>query len=443
MAKLNSIDDFLNHRGAGGTGGQYLKSWKQRPGTIDVFLHTKRIPQPLWAHAWHKIEPRTDKNTQKQTKEVWSDRFVCHEPEAVLKEQYKRDQDTGERETPPIHCPFCRFTDHIRMLVRTRKLEWKEPIFRFTGDGDPDRNVVIHAAGIYGGYAKVEKGTKEAEELKSAGIYLNKVWAEKAEAKLHYVMAIVNANNPSDGVQIAVEPGLLGQKIQTVISKQREALQDKGNPFIHPYAIRWKAMPDAKKIDDKYDALPLPALPLTSQIAKLIRSNPPDISSLLKPGNITSLRARLEQQATPALRKLMKEADWDEIFKVVPVEEEDESLEFPTDGGEVHTREPGDDSDEDDAAVDEDSICEDCKAPMEPSDTKCKNCGTVYEVTDEVTPEPEPEKPVRRIAPAQTAARTVVATTKVQVTSTKAAVEDDDGDDIPFDKPQQVRRAKR
>jgi len=451
-SRFKTQEDFLNHSGQmeSGSRSNFLMSWRKKGHVdpkepdvryIDVWLHTIAVPQARWTHGWHKIEVRESRETKRITKEVWSDAFVCHEEEAVLKKQYKR-RDDGSREAFPEFCPSCRLVEVVYQLVTTGKfvhdgkviakgkLSWVEPMFEYAGS-DSQRNVILHAAGLYNGYKDIEVGSDEAAALRDANIFPKTAWRETTNSKLTYLFALVDNAEVSKGVQITEEANLLGEKVRQVIAKSCEARVteedpkgEAGNPFRIPYAIRWKYNgKDGLGFDKRYDALKLENKPLTEEIKALITSPPKDwFVKKLEVGDPKLFRAVLEKHATEACKKIIP---WDWIFDCAVVGTEAASrpaavrdpAEPPKAGGRTKVK----------AAPKEPErvVCGDgCDAMLLPTDRECPKCHATFNV------DAEPAAPPPRAA-ASTNGRTAPAA------PTKPPVEDedldgDDDSDLPF-----------
>ncbi len=359
MTTTSDWDEFRSYRASGG-GGKFLGNWKEA-GEVDVWIHTQCPPVPFWHHAWRKIESRQDKTTKAVTREVWSDRIVCVESPVVLRNQYRFKE--GVRESPPVSCPMCRMVDAIRLLVRNKKLGLTAKVFAFQGG---DKAVAIHAGGIYCGFKGVEAGTEDAKLLGESGIALREAWKEDGRAKLSFIFRVLVGSAVADGIQIAIETGLLGTKVQSVINKSIKGAKceadpngERGNLAVRPFAMQWSYDAGAI-INEKYDAmkLELEAHPLTAVIERAIRGPAPSIDHLLAAPDFATLRARLEHAALPEVRKILP---WDEIFDVPRPKE--------------------------DALSAKETIpCDRCQAPMDPKAPKCVQCGTEYDVEDEPCP---------------------------------------------------------
>ncbi|GAC1449209.1 MAG: hypothetical protein PVSMB8_08340 [Vulcanimicrobiaceae bacterium] len=306
---LKTVDDFLGHRGSSGGGANFLSAaWRKSPGYIDVWMHTEIIPIPVWIHgAPSRLRVYTDKKTNKVHTDVWGGQWTCHESEDVLKVQNKFDD--GKRIMIPRRCSLCRLVMFVSELVEDGKLEMTKPLFRFEGD-DPNKAQIFHAGGLVGLFGSDNLSEAEVEAMKKAGISPSEAWNESAKAKLNYVFSVVEHANTSRGCQVTMQTGLLGQKVQAAIEHTRmSAGSEEGDPFTHPYAIRWLYKPTEKEFSKKYDALRMEKLKLTKEIDKLIRGTPPDTSIFTKKFDQKTMRTFLEAHC---LAK--KEIPWDAIF---------------------------------------------------------------------------------------------------------------------------------
>ena len=390
MAEFNTVDDFLNHKGTEGGSGKRLKSWAKDPGFMNFWLHTKQMPCSVLFHRIPELVIRQDKDDRSVTKKnVWGRQHACWEDESILKKQRFRTPE-GRREHPPTKCGICRLIEAIRELVLDGKLQDTDVLFRFEGSDNPTENKILHAGG-FANMWKREADDDEKERLKKHGIYLSKAWDENAVAKLNYVFAGVNHDAPSDGLQIAVQTQLLGDKVKRTIRNEIASKDgDDGNPFIKPYCIRFLYKAEEKKFDDKYDALRIDRLKLSPEIEKIIRGERPDISRFTRKFNQKDMRATLEKHATEIARNVLP---WDVIFDVPgydvdPAEEEKEQPSAKASVPEKVESKP--------AAKPADEMgdpCDDCGAPMTKTQTKCGKCGATYANDD---PPPAQAKPAAK-----------------------------------------------
>lgn len=428
-------DEFLEHSGREQY-GKFFGNWKKRtPPRADVWLHTGLAPKPSWRHQFYRVETRENKETKEEERVVWSMTFNCHEHESVLKKQFKLDDD-GYRLVPPEKCPMCRMVECIRAAVVEKRLSPLEPIFRFVGD-DEDEATELVAIGLLNAFPKSKEGfaavDKSGErqnddeyalptykEFRDAELSLKDGWKQNAMAKLSYVFAIVDNDDPSRGVQIATETGLLGDKVKGVIADRRDQLgSDEGSLAKNPAAIRWMHKPDEQEFGKKYHALLMPKLPLTDEIEALIRSDPPDLTSQLDPGDTGTLRALMERYA-------LVDLPFDEIFaghsstprdskdkaktgssssSKKPLKDEEEEDEIPTRQKKAaEAKKPDPKSKKKDEPIEFE--CSECGEGLRASDTECPKCGTPVDddETESAEDTPPPKKSMAAAAPAKKSA---------------------------------------
>jgi|HubBroStandDraft_4_1064222.scaffolds.fasta_scaffold53103_3 hypothetical protein len=306
-----TVREFLGHS-ARGSKRNFLKSWKDKhPFSITTWLHTRAPIISVYRHRFVRVVRRNVEG--KPTVEIWSDNLVCWESEELLQKQNYYDRDTGEREEPPVICGHCRLTDWLRNEIRAERLDWREPVFRFVCD-DPSKTVVLHAGGMCHGSKRDGSGmfgdkklTAERKKMmieiprdRGGPVYQKNAFKEDSSAKLEYVMAIVDNDEPGKGCQIAIEGSLLGQKVQDVITTAMKSLGgDEGDPSLHPYAIQWEHDPsDGIEFGKKYNALRMERIRLTAAIKKLIVDDPPpDLQAVCEKFDPNTHKANLERQA--------------------------------------------------------------------------------------------------------------------------------------------------
>ncbi len=373
------LDDFLNDRTGGGVDAKFLSKWNKRvPPQVDVAFHRgSPVATKVFRHNLQRLVPLEDKITRKRVVKVWSDNAVCRESEDVLKKQNKRDPD-GVRLLPPQHCGICKMLEHVRSLVAVGELSWVDPIFRYMGD---EEEVVIHAGGLYNAYGQWDKlSDAEKAEVVEAKIKPRESWKENANAKLNYIFRVAEYGKPDLGIQIAIETGLLGDKVKKVIRDKMESDgDDEGNPIKNPYVVRWKKVAEAKTFNDSYDANAMPKLKLDETMMELItNAKSPDISSLTEPHNPGSVRATLETHC-------LVDLPWDQLFdakaEAPAVKQRPAQAQVP---GKVERKQ--------EPEPEAEFGCDECGEAMKASDTKCKSCGHEYEVEKEEAPPPPPKK---------------------------------------------------
>jgi hypothetical protein len=427
MGRL-TLAEYMQHSNRGGGGRKsYLKQWKnEAPFAITVWLSTQASIYTLWRHNFQKVEPRENKDTKEKTREVWMNKLVCWESEEVLSKQYWRDKFSGEREYPPQVCPHCLLIEDVRRRcmrgaeIRAERekvttadvakrekeirkaqlaedaLDWLMPLFRFEGT-DPTKTVTIHAGGMYNAFGS--KDLTEGDKKRMAAvprteggpIYSKDSFKQSQWAKMEYVYVVANHDDVAAGLQIAIEPNLLGDKMKSEIAKQMKRNgQEKGNPILHPYAFRWEHNSDKTiSFDKKYDATAMDQLGMSPAIEKLVRgTDPPDVGPLLERFNARTHRAMLERHALVQL-------PWDEYFRAAFALEargekgQEEERRAPEVGREIEVP-------DDDAAEEEEVECDGCHEAMPASATKCPHCGAEYEVEVAAPPEPPPPPRMKR-----------------------------------------------
>lgn len=407
--RVNSVDDFINHRGSTMGKSNFLKWKKDGVGRVTVWMHMSLLPQPVWIHPFIKVVVRTDEKTRKQETRVWMDRLVCHEDEDVLKE-YKKDRSDPEVRAKLTHCGMCRFDDWLMTQIKSGKLDPLKPVFHFKSDND-DETKLFHAGGLVGliNDEYVDSLDEEGKDrLKKAGVSLRYIFGENTLAKLNYIFGVVNESDTAAGVQLAIEPELLGDKVKMVIHKARKSKgSEAGDPFKNPYAIEWEANAKARKINEKYEATMIESVKLTPIVKRLITGPVPSIKHMTKPFDQATLRAFLERHC------MLKGVPWDDIFKVEergaePEPEVDPDMEFPPEGADADDDVPFDQpasapsvgaSDSSPSAADDDELyeCAVCgKGSVDP--LLCTHCGAKYDEAGKLTfdPRAKPEEPKMR-----------------------------------------------
>lgn len=414
--RFGSTKSFAKHRAGGG--GRFLSKWKEK-GSIDVWFHTKEMPIAVWRHQFPTMVVRKDRDTKDEVTHVWSKDYVCHEDHDVLEDQYKRDRDTGERKSPPERCAICKLAEwcyqQARLFEETRDdkrpkgLSAVTPLFRFEGD-DPKETTTLHIGGICNLFKRDDLSDALKKEMKEAKIFPKEAWKQNAWARCQYAMFVVDNNHPDNGVQIAVEAGLLGEKVKEVMNDEL----DKNDIDIQtkPYCMQWEYFEKETNFQKKYKASVLRKQKATGRILELIRGDEvPELpDDLTVPFNQLALRAVLESKCVlPNHEKIIP---WDEIFPSAEqiakwakadkaeaerakkaAEEEAESDDDADDADEPDADDDADDAeekpkakkadaddDEDDEDEDDEQIaCDDCGKPMSIDDTECASCGATYD----------------------------------------------------------------
>lgn len=381
-----SLEGFLTHN-PNDRFSKFVGNWKKAdPPQLDVFLHTKMLPVPVWRHPMYKVLVIEDKATKEPVMRVWGDNLVCAEHEVVLKAQWRRKPD-GTREVPVQSCCQCKLIDAVYLLLEEEKLKWTQPILRFQGDLAKETRV-IHAGGLIGEFGKKDLDAQELELLRKVGISQKEdAWKETFRPKAEYLCHLVDARKVGDGLKVSWETAGLGDKIRDVIRSQFESWKDsptpdKGSIVKSPYCIRFKFNDAEKDPHKKYSVNRLDSVEATGEILAIIQGPKPDYAALVKPPPADELRARLEKAAFPEFRKLL---DWDAVFgKPKAAADKPAEPRAPEVGG----------AQEDDDKV----LCDNeaCRKPIGITDKKCEHCGHVYEVEEEAKPAAPPPPPTRR-----------------------------------------------
>ncbi len=433
-----AMDQFLGHSTKSGGSSQFLRGWRKRnPPAVNVVLHTGAPIVALWQHGIPRIFEKKDEKTGEVTRVTFGGQFNCLEDESVLVKQYRRDRDTGERVLPPVVCPVCRLLEALRVLYAEGQIGFADDVFRWEGD-DPQDVQVLTLGGMLNLYGNNRLSDEEKEAMRDAGIKLTEAWKENAWSKCNYLFTVVDSDEPEAGVQIAIETTGLGDATKECIHSQIVSEgEERGNPVVTPYVIRWEHHPNAKEFNKKYKAYPVRKIAITPQVRELIDSDPPDIDNLIRGGNVSKLRAELEARCVLQDPSVIP---WDDIFGPAEAagygdreeEAEPDAAEdapppvqkkapvtkpkteappakpaaepAPAATGRKRKEapkpepEPEPEPETEPAAEQEMIPCDECGAPMLPTATKREKCGAEYEV------EPaEPVEPAKVEAPAKPA----------------------------------------
>ena len=390
---FNSIDEFLSHRSNESSKSNLLGKWKKDPGYIDVWLHTKRIPKPVWVHSFPVKKTWTDKLTGEEVTRYFPEKFVCHESDRFLKD-FHRELATGKNSVVPEKCPVCKFIHHVRTQIARGKLAWTDVLYEFVEDRDA---LVLHAGGIYGAFNRAKDDKEAQADLRKHGIFLKDAWKETLLAKCNYVLSLVPEENPS--VVVTVEPSLLGDKVKECIATTMEALgTEDGNPFLNPWCIRLKYNEKETEFSKKYSAIRMAKVALSSEVESLIFGDAPSIDSQTRPFNTNKMRLLMEEACKVQI-------DFDVIFGEEHEKKSASKIKEPASTSMKAAPVASPSRRAKKAPVVEEIPCEDCQAPMLITDSVCKKCGAEYEVG-------EPARPTSKATPSK--------------------MKDEDEDDLPF-----------
>jgi hypothetical protein len=438
------LRDFINKQQGRGGGSRHFRRWKDEGDhSATVFIHPAGQILALWRHPFMRVEAREDKVTRVQSREVWMDRLVCYESSDVLEKQNYLSRETGEREYPPVLCPFCIMLEHLRSLVADRRLDWRTPLFKFEGT-DLSKTRIFHVGGVTGLFnsrklSDAQKAQMNGTELPAqqdprwyppakwyGPVYQSgpkAAFMQDMRASLEYAFPVVDVNDVKTGVQVAIERSSLGDKIQETIQKSiKGAISPTdpegrgGDPSVRPFAFRLEYDGrDGVEPAKRYDVIKMGNTPITADIARLLEGAPPDFGKLAERFNLRTIRARLEQHALQKLpldSYFKKALEWEERHKgeseARAAQERAETRPAP----EVGRTEPGfrpPPVQYDPTLVEASKpqgfspIADDlfgcdktpnCPGVMRATDTRCPTCGASYEVVAEPPP-PPPKLPPR------------------------------------------------
>jgi hypothetical protein len=366
-----SLDEFLGHK-TGSQRGSFLSNWKKRPEhSVNLWLHKSAPFKVLWRHNMSRVVELRDGGGT----DVWGANWVCWEDEAILKDQFKRED--GDRISPPRRCPICKMLEWIYQEIREGRLDWTEEVFNFEGD-NAEHNITYHAGGLVGLFGSKNLTDDQKRELRKARIFAKESWKEVAWAKANYLFCVVEHEKPADGVQITIEPALLGDKLKAAMRHQlKRKGREKGDPRINPYAFEFSFHPEELEFGKKYDVCDLgpEVVPLTEEIDRLISGDPPETSQITRDFAADAVRMELEEHACI-------EIPFDDFFPAGRLK----SVAKPT---EDEGDDAKDESDTDKVA------CDECGKLISLDDKKCPFCGHVYEEEDEPATPPSPKPKTR------------------------------------------------
>src|SRR5262249_22788977 len=155
---------------------------------LNFWLHMQQKPYAIFYHRFPElvVRPKKDGHPNEFLRNVWGRRFACWEDDETLKKQRFRTPE-GLREKPPTKCGSCRLQEAIREFIRDGKLRDTDVIFEIGGADDAKEDMVIRAGSFVNLWgSKPDDDTKN--RLRSAGVRLDRAWAESGVAKCNYVL---------------------------------------------------------------------------------------------------------------------------------------------------------------------------------------------------------------------------------------------------------------
>lgn len=288
-----ALTTFLNSAQRSG-GGQWLPKWKDR-GKIVVWLHTKVEPVIVYSHQFTSLEVGQDADTGKARSFVKWWKFVSPDPDPVHRNQNFRDDDDNMR-VPPDRDPFLLLREWLR---RADHIGMDDAIFKWVNP--KDNETTIWTRGELSGL--IDRGKRK--------------FGHTLDTKIEYIFAVVRNDAPGDGVLLARETQLVGQKVVEVIrQRQGEHGDEGGDPTLNPYAFVWQYNDAEKSPMNKYKVWKGDH-PCSDDIwAAITSDDPPDPSEFarFRDGDLQKMRAVMEAAARSAGATL----PFDEIFSDDP-----------------------------------------------------------------------------------------------------------------------------
>lgn len=312
-----TMDEFLGHTTRSRTKKNYLHWTKQQPYNVTIWLHPKAPLLSRWVHRFPKVESKEDKQTRERHTEIWNPSYCCIEDEETLKNKWRDNE--GEREMPFQICPFDLMEEAVRRLVTSGALKWTDPVFRFKSDRG---TAWLHAGGMCGFFSRKNMTPAEKDEMKAVTpdrggpIYQRSkdptatvAYKQVMFSKPEYVLSVVDNDHPEVGIQIDLETADLGDKLKAVIKKAMlEFGAEEGDPGRNPVPFFLQHNPaEDIPFGEKYDVTRLSRVKMSPMVEKLLREPAPDLTSMLEPPNMRTLRSLFEKYC---LIKL----PWDDIF---------------------------------------------------------------------------------------------------------------------------------
>jgi hypothetical protein len=332
-----SFDDGLSGKGGFGGNTGRLKDWKES-GSIVVFVHANSGITP---RLFHLIPYVTKDEDGKKVLRYFP--FVCHE-----------DPSTYFSKAPAQHCPIERAIDIL------------------SEDGTIEDDTIVWSANIGN-----KQKDKSVSKLDFCGIKGGD-WRGSFKARAQYVIVVVNAEKPEDGLQIDVEPQTLGDSLMSVIKKEIDSSgQEIDDPRINPYAFKF-TYDDNAEPKSKYSTYPYRRAEISEEILELLNKPEVDIDGYIEPGDTKKLRELFENhfevKNLVSLNEIFSDAlDSDSSESSTSDEEESESSNTSSDT---------------EASVSTRTKCETCdgKGTVGKKNVQCPVCeGSGYEQEEEAS----------------------------------------------------------
>jgi hypothetical protein len=215
------------------------------------------------------------------------------------------------------------------------------------------------------------------------------IWKSNHIPKQSTVFCCIDYDHVDKGLQVAIEPSSVGDKIRKVIKDTVESEgTEEGFIVNNPYCIQLD-IDESIKGFDKYVGRKIAKNRITPEIKELLAKDPPDLSYLLEPFDPAALRVMMEDAA-------LIDLPFDEIFGSAKAPSTKHNVEQhkPAAPKTAPVSKPVEQPAKKAAPVappQEDTVeCDDCGKPMRMTDASCPHCGKVYE-----EPAPPPVKRTR------------------------------------------------
>jgi len=266
--------DFLKEK-PGRSNFNRLRNWREN-GEVVVWIHTNTEIHKRLFHMIPFVGEKEDEQTGRKNKQIMYLPFVCHESV----------QDYMNK-APAKHCPLCRFIDHLRMNgnIGDSETVWDSSI------GDRKRDRVCTKADFTG-------------DTEGGGD-----WRLSFKPSLQYVLAVIDHDNPGEGIRIATEKFSLGESIKKAVQQEIDRRGvELGDPDLNPYAFKWVFNSNARQPADYYTAYPFDRAELTEEIQELLDKPEENLESWISPGDTKRLREAMEAHVT------VDDVDFDVLF---------------------------------------------------------------------------------------------------------------------------------
>jgi len=213
-------------------------------------------------------------------------RFVSPDAVKVHANQYFReDKGKGVMQEYPDRDRFLILREWLRARAQRDELGLDDVVFEWVDHKSKKGDLIQWTVGELTGLVKRGKDNR----------------GHSLDSKLEYIFLVVKDDKPEDGVLIARETKLLGDKMRAAISKNIKSKgNDAGNPYKTPVAFDWIFDEDAKTPMNYYDAYPIEAAECSDAIWEAINvGEVPDVSQFVVPGedDTTKIRAAFEAAA--------------------------------------------------------------------------------------------------------------------------------------------------